>query len=547
MRPSEATHSPLGAPPHEIDAAALREETTYGLLIQTRTDTAVELRHPDPTVLRGIHRSADGQTLHGTLATRAQVGLLRLLVVVDEKPHRILEAHVVPTKVEPETVTQMRDEVEGAVSGWTLRYLRATNTGAIPSVASTSNGGGWLRLVEAALDALEPALHHIAREPIATRSRTAKSTRVEAIRRPDAVVRRALRDNESAQRGHQAGTRHGRSERSAHDWVEVLLNVPRLPVSQGTASLDSPEHRWLRGGLVKARTELDALIAAESTSRPHARKQVHLDSLNKALRRTRALLRLNPIGAAMPGPLPAPSLRLRRSHHYRDAYEATRLLWHGLALGSGRLRVSLVDLAQLYEQWCFVTVAGALQRRLGAPRNAGGLASVEASGFRLRLRQGIAHALRFEGVQGTGVQGTGVQGTRAWLAYQPRFGPPALLPQRPDLLLTIERPGQGPRRFVLDAKYRRDDSAATVRRYGQPAPPRGAIADLHRYRDAIRNTDGARIIDQAVALYPLVSGDTEVGKGRLWQSIEDLGVGALPLLPQATQHLDAWLRQVLDA
>ncbi|MEM8599171.1 MAG: DUF2357 domain-containing protein [Bacteroidota bacterium] len=485
--------------------------------------------------MRGLNQSQDGQTLHGTLNTRAHIGQLRLEIAVNERPVLVLKALIAPTKVDPDTVTHMRDEVEGHVAGLSLRYLRATSSNATPTPHAEASGGGWLRLVESALDEMDWALRHIARAPVETIVRRPTSTRADAIRRPDAFVRRARR------RGATGRTQRDdriENRRKPPDDVQddPWLRTRRLPAARACASLDTPEHRWLRSSLSQARSALQTLHRAESMARPHARKQVHLDALSEALVRTRALLQLSPLDAALPGPLPAPTLRLRRMRHYRDAYEAARLLRLGLALGSGRLRVSLVDLAQLYEHWCFVTLAAALQRYLGAPHHGAGLAAADASGLRLRLRQGTAHALQFGEKQGV----------RVLLAYQPRFGHPALLPQRPDMLLTIEQPGHVPRRIVLDAKYRRDDSAAALRRYGQPAPPPDALADLHRYRDAIRDAKGERMIDQALALYPYATGKSEGERARLRQSIEDLGVGALPLLPQTKQHLDAWLRQVLQ-
>ncbi|MEM8557696.1 MAG: DUF2357 domain-containing protein [Bacteroidota bacterium] len=516
-----------GTHDHAEGGTPLREETTYSVLVQAKDAVgSVAVRHPDPVVTAGVQASADGRTIHGTISTRSHVGTLRLDIEADGERALVLSAEVAPTKIDAAAVAQMRDEVEGAVAGLALRYLRATTQPAAPEPTSRVEGSGWLRLVEAALHLLDRALAEIARAPQSDIQRTTTVQRTDAIRRPDPALVRALRA--PTRRDVARGT--GTPMRVANR----VVSVPhRARARQTERTLDTPEHRWLRSVLDQTHGELQALHQAETQRRPYARRALHLEALNRAAGRVRALLRLNPLTAATPGTRPAPTLRLRRARGYRTAYEAAQVLRFGLDLGVGRLRVSLVDLAALYEQWTYLTVAQMLADVLAQPLDAQRFFVADAVGLHLRLRQGHPHALRFPLGDGGTVR----------LAYQPRFGRPALLPQRPDLLLTVEHPGQPPRRIVLDAKYRRDDSAATTRRYGLPAPPADALADLHRYRDAIRDARGQRIINQAVALYPFAPDDVaQVETSRLWQSIGTLGVGAIPVLPQTKQHLHAWLR-----
>jgi uncharacterized protein len=139
----------------------------------------------------------------------------------------------------------------------------------------------------------------------------------------------------------------------------------------------------------------------------------------------------------------------------------------------------------------------------------------EGDGLRVRLRRGWEHALRFP------LPGGG----RLVMAYNPRFSGGALLvPQQPDIVLELHRPGEPVRRTVLDAKYRVDASAAYVSRYGAPGPPEDALNTLHRYRDALGAT-------HAIALFPWRDEAGDFRESRLWRSIESAGVGAVPMLP----------------
>ncbi len=133
-------------------------------------------------------------------------------------------------------------------------------------------------------------------------------------------------------------------------------------------------------------------------------------------------------------------------------------------------------------------------------------------------------------------------------------------------LPTSQRPGHAPYRvedrgwprldLVLDAKYRLDDRPEYVRRYGAPGPPDDAINVLHRYRDAILEDHEARppimpgvpperakrAVVQAAAIFPYRSPPgKDFAETALYRSLTEVGVGAIPLLPDGTDLLARWL------
>jgi hypothetical protein len=133
--------------------------------------------------------------------------------------------------------------------------------------------------------------------------------------------------------------------------------------------------------------------------------------------------------------------------------------------------------------------------------------------------------------------------------YNPTVGTEALVPQRPDLLLTLEQPDWPAIHLVLDAKYRLDASPEYVAQYKTSGPPEEALNAMHRYRDAILEDVGGavrRTVVQAAALFPLRVDPAEYQAGRLWRALRRIGVGAIPLLPGHDQFLRAWLREWLS-
>lgn len=139
-------------------------------------------------------------------------------------------------------------------------------------------------------------------------------------------------------------------------------------------------------------------------------------------------------------------------------------------------------------------------------------------------------------------------GRRLTVRYNPALSAEALVPQRPDLLLTLEQPDWPAVHLVLDAKYRLDASSEYVARYDTSGPPEDALNAMHRYRDAILDEIGGatrRTVVQAAALFPLRVEPAEYEAGRLWRALRRIGVGAIPLLPGHDHFLRAWLRQWL--
>jgi hypothetical protein len=106
----------------------------------------------------------------------------------------------------------------------------------------------------------------------------------------------------------------------------------------------------------------------------------------------------------------------------------------------------------------------------------------------------------------------------------------------------------------LDAKYRLERSPDYRKRYGTEGPPEDALNVLHRYRDAILEAEpgaggrAGRTVVLAGAVFPHREAEGEdFSKGKLWQSFERVGVGAVPLLPGSTEYLREWVRKALRA
>jgi len=475
---------------------ALMEETAYTVLVQSLDGSPVGLKHRDPVVTAGLVAADRGRVLHGRIGFGSQAGRTRFEILLGSTVEATFAVSVLPTKLENAEVVAMRAEVEAAAAGLSVAALRPTTVSDARG-SRLSSPPVWLAAMQAGLRELTPALRMIDRRPVLDVRRIAEEVRPSAIRRPSSETVRAARQ-------------HG-------------LQVETLPARPARSTRDTPTHRWLADRLRRLDRRLAQLHWDESHRSTSARRRVLLDELERLAQEVRQLRGLSVIresGARAPN---LPPLVLRRHPAYASAYDALYRVDQGLALRPGALDVATQDLAVLYETWAALAVVQAVADAMGIeapPRPFG----IDVRGTDVRLRRGRGNAVRLA-----------TDEVRVEIVNTPRFpAPPALLPQRPDLLLTI-RKGGDVRRVVLDAKYRRDDSAAYRRRHRVAGPPEDALNTLHRYRDAIPGE-----IAIAAALFP-GSQEDDFYASRLWTSLDTLGVGAIPLRPGARAALATFI------
>jgi uncharacterized protein len=528
----------------------LFEETTYTVLLSSRSDAPLELRHRDPLLLQDIHPTDDRRLWHGSLNFRSQVGTSRFAVLVGGSPEFDLEVEVFPSKVEYRAdYAAMMGEVQDLAAGLALEYLRATHHLGQYVGGREASRLDWIALLRHLVDDLEQAVAYIAQRPIRGLFREPQMVRVEMLRRSDGALRQAVR----------AGI--GRGAR-----ITLGSGVPvrrYLPERRPQQTLDTPEHRWLAMQLKQTRLRLVRVIREEvERQRMMVRRQgrtvnrsdrdvqalVELETLESRITR---LERTEPLAAASgPPPQGFTSLQLQGAPGYREAYRTLTVLRQGLHVGGGPVELSVKDVHLLYEYWCFLGILRLVAEILQTPIPADKLLEVRAEGLRVRLKQGVTQAVPFELPGGRTLQVT----------YNPSFQDrDALLPQQPDLVLTLTDPNWPTVRLVLDAKYRVEDDTAFVQRFGVAGPPADAVNVLHRYRDAILESDGElgdvpdipstrprRTVIEGAALYPLDAERARAfGESQFWRALERLGIGAVPFLPGSVAWLERWLRRVL--
>jgi hypothetical protein len=201
-------------------------------------------------------------------------------------------------------------------------------------------------------------------------------------------------------------------------------------------------------------------------------------------------------------------------------------------------------MAELYEYWCFLKINSLLRKKYRLKRNE--LIAVDRKGINFNLKKGQESQLTYQNLKND---------ETFTVTYNQFFNNLPTVSQKPDNILKLEKDGsQVDYLYIFDAKYRIDTDEDYIRRFGQAGPAEDTINAMHRYRDAIINTkdkDGyKRDVFGAFVLFPHNNEMTYAGRDgkipcKFYDSIGQVGIGALPFLPGQTTLVEELLDELL--
>jgi predicted component of viral defense system (DUF524 family) len=519
--------------PEELTGPRIYEQTDYKIFLQSKSEAAVSIAHRDPLAYRDLSAENCGRVVHGYVNFGSEVGRSIFSILVDNQAEFDFEIEVFPTKIDYRSdYKQLLAEVQEILTGLALEYLQSTFQFGFRVEVPQPSHIEWLTLLRHVADDLERALQQIARRPVRELTREPTTVRAEQIKGVDSSVRSAVRRGAGSGRRIELG--------------DGLAVCERLPAHQPRQTLDTPEHRWLRIQLDRIGRRLGRLRLIEQDRRQSDRRTRVLRELDGLKARVARLRRLEPIAAAEGTPSSGfASLQLMAAPGYHEAYVACLILSLGLRIEGGPLRLSAKRISLLYEYWCYLALLRLVSEVTGAKAGAEELFSIRQQGLHVLLEKGRKTTVPFKTTAGRKVS----------VCYNPLFSNDSyLISQKPDLLITFGDDHWRPLHLLLDAKYRVEGAPEYTERYGTPGPPEDAINVLHRYRDAILeseqaeqgNRDLRHTVVQAAAAFPYREKTAgEFRDGKLWQALKEIGVGAVPLLPDHVEYLRGWIRSCL--
>lgn len=241
------------------------------------------------------------------------------------------------------------------------------------------------------------------------------------------------------------------------------------------------------------------------------------------------------------------TLVLQMAPGYREVYRCYLMLLKGLSIQGDLFRLSMKDVAQLYEYWCFLKLNQLLGQKYKLVKQ--DIIKVNRNGIFVTLDRSQSAKMVYQNP---------VNGEQFILYYNaiPGSDKTPTVSQRPDNVLTLKKKDAGwvkEYKYIFDAKYRLDpayEGTPYHQRYGQPGPNEEDINTMHRYRDAIvyqekGSGEYERSMFGAYVLFPYPH-EERYKAHHFYKSIELMNIGALPFLPNSTSLVEQFLDEIIQ-
>ncbi|WP_078414717.1 restriction endonuclease-like protein [Priestia abyssalis] len=506
------------------------ENRSYQLVVVPKTDRELHFYHEHPLLRQAISPTKMGplKILMGSLSFPNEVGHTSFEVRDEKTSLLTVTFEIFPSKLDyKEDYRALLEEVNDEIYNLAFHMLKRTYLGASTINASNPSKSEFYRILHDSFDRFLKAIAHIKRQPHHALVTEHQLVRGEKIRRLDSVGKNYLR-------------------KRPHLFQEAGATI--VPSKGITArkevSYDTLENRFVKWMITRVIHKIEDLQKAlESRAGSH---QLTMDEeLVEKVKKMKSRLKgewndpfWNGIGKLDRSVF---SLVIQMAAGYRDAYQVFLMLSRGLTLRGQIFKMSVKDVARLYEYWTYLKLGQLLAKKYSMVEQ--DIIKVRRDGLYVTLDERASAKRTFIHPQ---------TGEIIELYFQKKSGKLPTVSQRPDTMLAIEKKGKEYRyQYIFDAKYRIDfakSGSYYEKQYKTPGPMEEDINTMHRYRDAlVVEQDGPfeRSAYGAYVLFPW-NQEEEYEHHPFYKSIEKVNIGGFPFLPNATRLVEQFLDHLIE-
>lgn len=510
------------------------ETQSYELVVEKKQPIALTFHHENASVRQAI-KPLGQSILSGILNFQNEVGLSELELRLDGQAVFQLQLEVFPSKMDYKKDYQMiLDDVNRQIYNLSFDFFRKTYH--LTGLKETKHQSltEFFAILQYVFEQLVRAVERIDYSPHYKLEKEMR--KVEA-----AKVKKAGKENIAYLSKHPHVLRH--DEQLGFIPVNGQSLYPSHALeAKRRIEYDTMENRFVRWVLERISSKLKMLQTRLSKA-TRMQDPLLLDKISAMQNQIRRLLRLDFLNVSGMKQFSV-SLVLQMAPGYREVYRNYLMLMKGLAIQSDLFRLSMKDLAQLYEYWCFLKIHDLLSQKYELLKQ--DIIKVQRTGIFVTLDKSAQAKMVYRNPN---------NGEVFTLFYNalPQGDRSVTLGQRPDNVLTLKKNDAAVEyKYIFDAKYRLNPAYEGTyynEKYKQPGPEEDDINTMHRYRDAIVYADGQgqeyeRSMFGAYVLFPYHD-EEKFREHRFYKSIELVNVGAFPFLPNSTKLMEAFLDEII--
>lgn len=519
------------------------EQTNYEFVLERKDGCQKKLAvdHLNKNIRDAITPVGKGERLlTGILNFQDEVGFSRFEVLGEGEVLSFFEIEVFPSKLDyQKDYLQLLQDVNEEVYNLAYDFLMKTSLYAALGNEKQPTHAEFYAIFSAIQKRLVQALERVMQRP------HHKIVPVNRVTHPARVKRAGRRAVQWLE------TKHHLFEKDERGLIEVngeSFSPRKVLDTKKELTYDTYENRYLKWMLRQIDFKLKAF-----GERYNEQKGVDLRINNEIAKAQKHLQRYSRYGflheVGELSQVEHSSLVMQMAPGYRDVYRCYLMLLKGLHITSDLFSISTKGLSELYEYWCFIKINALLRKKYKLERNQ--MVAVERKGLTINLKKGRESTLEYLDPR---------NGEMFTLTYNRSFINMPTVSQKPDNILKLEKAGSRTEyQYIFDAKYRISVDDEYIHCFGQPGPPEDTINTMHRYRDAIirqSKNDIKRDVFGAFVLFPhndemLYAGRKGNSAHKFYESLDEVGIGALPFLPGQTklveEMLDALLLETSDS
>lgn len=502
------------------------ENGSYELIIIPEKEGEFSFFHEYEAFRNAVTKLSRSNLITGNLHFRNEVGLSTMEIRKNGKKLFSFTIEVFPTKLDyRKDYKALLDEVNAEVYNLAFSFIRRTYLRASRKQYTEPSLTEFYRILREHFDEYMTAINHIEGHPHHQLVTTYEEVRGDRLRKQDSRGRAYLRKNAHRFFDSSVGLKLGNRT--------VMPEKGLLMKKQQT--YDTHENRYVKWSMRRIHARIgqvrDEVMKSYKGRNVDPDPQL-LDLLDYMKRQLEVHLKKALWQSVGRLDRSVYSLVMQMGTGYREVFQIHTILSQSLVLHGEIYKMSVKDIATLYEYWTFLKLGQILAKKcIGVEQD---VVKVDRRGLFVNLKQDQTATRTFEHPQTK---------EKVILHYQYNTG--KRLPtvqQKPDSMLRIEKKGKDYLfQYIFDAKYRVDVE-------GEPGPQQDDINTMHRYRDSIVAEQGGRYERTAFGAYVLFpwNNEEEYRNHPLYRSIEKVNIGGLPFLPDHTKLVEEIIDNLLN-
>ncbi|WP_028590876.1 restriction endonuclease-like protein [Paenibacillus massiliensis] len=510
------------------------ETQSYELIIEKKPDIVLTFHHENVHLRQAI-KPLGKTILSGILNFQNEVGLSELELSSDGQPIFQLQLEIFPAKMDYKNDYQMiLKDINQQIYNLSFDFLRRTYN--LTGLKETRHQSltEFFTILQHVFDQLVQAVERIKTSP---HSKLEKDERIIDVSR----AKKAGKENISfiTKRPHLLvpDKKLGFVQLNNQGYYPSHVLETKRQISYNTM-----ENRFVRWVLLRISSKLKD-IKARLNKKDRLQDPLLAKRLEFMQAQIKRLLNLDFLNVGEMKQLSI-SLVLQMAPGYREVYRNYLMLMKGLSIQNDLFRISMKDLAKLYEYWCFLKIHDLLSQKYELLTQ--DMIKVDRTGLFVTLDRRQKAKMVYK---------NSLNGEIFTLYYNalPKGDHSETLGQQPDNVLTLKKNEAAVEyKYIFDAKYRLNpayEGTSYFRDYKMPGPEEDDINTMHRYRDAIVYTDThsrelERSMFGAYVLFPYHD-EARFQEHKFYKSIELINVGAFPFLPNSTKLMEAFLDEII--